>query len=448
MQNATSKYLVLLASHIALAAIVFVFPFIAKIYLIFIFLYGFYYVVKNQNKNNEVLIVAGYIVGAEVFLRATDAALLYEFSKYGVILFIFIGMFYSGFSKNAVPYWLYLLLLIPSLIIATFVLNASTEDRKIISFTISGPVCLGIASLYTYQRKIHINSIYSILLAIGLPIISLTTYLILFNPSVRDVVTGTDSNFETSGGFGPNQVATVLGLGLFIFLSRVVLRSKNSLLLLVNFILAIIIAFRAIVTFSRGGVFTAIFMFVALLINLYFLSNTKSKIKLIYFIAFATLATFMVWGYSALETNGMIEKRYSNQDASGRVKESRLSGREVLIGEELKAFFENPILGVGVGKSMEIRKATTEVNAASHNEVSRLLAEHGSLGIVMLLILIFTPLFLYFDNKQNIFMFPFLLFWFLTINHAAMRIAAPAFIYALSLLKVHFISNNIASAEN
>jgi hypothetical protein len=220
------------------------------------------------------------------------------------------------------------------------------------------------------------------------------------------------------------------------------------LLLLVNFILAVIIAFRAIVTFSRGGVFTAIVMFVALLINLYFLSNTKSKIKLIYFIAFATLATFMVWGYSALETNGMIEKRYSNQDASGRVKESRLSGREELIGEELKAFFENPILGVGVGKSMEIRKATTDVNAASHNEVSRLLAEHGSLGIVMLLILIFTPLFLYFDNKQNIFMFPFLLFWFLTINHAAMRIAAPAFIYALSLLKVYFISPEIPPIEN
>jgi hypothetical protein len=45
-------------------------------------------------------------------------------------------------------------------------------------------------------------------------------------------------------------------------------------------------------------------------------------------------------------------------------------------------------------------------------------------------------------------MFPFLLFWFLTINHAAMRIAAPAFIYALSLLKVHFISPEIPPIEN
>jgi hypothetical protein len=35
-------------------------------------------------------------------------------------------------------------------------------------------------------------------------------YLILYTPSVRDVITGTSSNYETSGGFGPNQVATIL----------------------------------------------------------------------------------------------------------------------------------------------------------------------------------------------------------------------------------------------
>ena len=34
------------------------------------------------------------------------------------------------------------------------------------------------------------------------------------------------------------------------------------------------------------------------------------------------------------------------------------------------------------------------------------------------------------------FLLCFLLFWLLTINHAAMRLAAPAFVYALSILKV------------
>jgi hypothetical protein len=67
-----------------------------------------------------------------------------------------------------------------------------------------------------------------------------------------------------------------------------------------------------------------------------------------------------------------------------------------------------------------------------------MLAEHGILGVINLLILLLTPLFLYLNNKNNIFLFSFYVFWLLTINHAAMRIAAPAFIYALSLLKVSF----------
>jgi hypothetical protein len=35
------------------------------------------------------------------------------------------------------------------------------------------------------------------------------------------------------------------------------------------------------------------------------------------------------------------------------------------------------------------------------------------------------------------FLLCFVLFWLLTINHAAMRIAAPAFVYSLSLLNIN-----------
>jgi len=66
-----------------------------------------------------------------------------------------------------------------------------------------------------------------------------------------------------------------------------------------------------------------------------------------------------------------------------------------------------------------------------------MLAEHGSLGIVGLLILFFTPLFLYLENKFNMYLLCFVAFWFFTINHAAMRTAAPAFVYSLSLLNVY-----------
>jgi hypothetical protein len=53
------------------------------------------------------------------------------------------------------------------------------------------------------------------------------------------------------------------------------------------------------------------------------------------------------------------------------------------------------------------------------------------------LILFLTPIILFLDNKQHIFLWCFMLFWLLTINHAAMRLSAAAFVYSLTLLKVY-----------
>ena len=103
---------------------------------------------------------------------------------------------------------------------------------------------------------------------------------------------------------------------------------------------------------------------------------------------------------------------------------------------EIDMFLKNPIFGVGVGKGYEVRKAESGLDAVSHDEITRMLAEHGALGIIALLILFFTPLFLYLENKFNMYLLCFVAFWFLTINHAAMRTAVPAFVYSLSLLNV------------
>jgi O-antigen ligase len=124
-----------------------------------------------------------------------------------------------------------------------------------------------------------------------------------------------------------------------------------------------------------------------------------------------------------------------------------LTGREVLIESEFQMFLDHPFLGIGVGKNNEYREELTGIQSASHNELTRMLAEHGSFGVLALLILFFTPLALYLGNRQNIFALPLLVFWLLTINHAAMRIAAPAFIYALSLLKVYHIEKTIVHRE-
>ncbi|WP_298119954.1 O-antigen ligase [Flavobacterium sp.] len=440
MEFKDKNYLFLILLHALIGVLVYSIPGFSKLYGFSILFVSLYFIIKTRNRNNEVLYAAAYIVGSEVFLRMTNGNISHEFSKYGVMLFLSMGMFYSGFSKNAVPYWIYLILLIPGVIIATYTLNLTTVDiRKTIMFNISGPLCLGFASLYCYNRKISIGEINNILLVMGLPIIACTIYLILYTPSdIKTVLTGTGSNAETSGGFGPNQVSTALGLGMFIFFARVMLISRTKLLFATNLIIAVLMTYRGLITFSRGGVITGFLMLIILLYFVYINSKYKGKVKLNYMIVLTGLLMLGIWFYTESKTDGLISKRYQNKDALGRVKGSNFTGREEIAASEINAFLDNPFFGIGVAKGTELRLEQTGEVVASHNEITRLLCEHGSLGALILLILFSTPIFLYLDNKQNIYLFCFLIFWLLTINHAAMRTASPSFIYALSLLKIQF----------
>jgi hypothetical protein len=429
-------YFSLLFMHIGLGVLIFALPFLSKIFSILLFVFGLLFIIKNRNKNNEVLFVSAYMISIEVLMRMTGGMFFNEFGKYSVIIFMILGIFYSNFSKNSLVYWFFLLLLIPGIILSTTTLSLEANIRKAIAFNLSGPVCLGVSAIYCYRRKVSFEHLNAIIITLALPVVSLITYLFLFTPSVRDAVTGTSSNFETSGGFGPNQVSTILGFGIFLFFALLLFNSQSKKLLIIHGTLTFIAAFRAIVTFSRGGVITGVVMILLLLGVVYFFAKGQSKFKILFIIGCAFLFSLAIWGYSSYQTSGLIDKRYANQDAIGRVKEDQLGGREQLAKTELQMFLDNPILGIGVGKNKEYRQEATGIEAASHNEITRMLAEHGTLGIFCLLILLGTPLILYIDNRQHIYLLSFYAFWLLTINHAAMRMAAPAFIYALTLLKV------------
>lgn len=442
MNNRSISYFTLIAFHFVLAIAVFVIPFLSKLYGLLIPAIGLLYVLKTQNKNNEVLLVCAYVVGSEVFLRMTEGNIVHEVAKYEVIVFMILGMFYSGFSKKSLIYLLFLLLLIPGIIYGAFELSFDANVRKAILFNILGPICLGISAIYCYRRVVSNEIIYKILAFSSLPLVSIITYLFIKTPNVRDVVTGTSSNFATSGGFGPNQVSTILGLGMIVFFALFLLYSKTKKERIINLVLLVICSFRGIVTFSRGGVYTGVLGILLLLGIVYLYSNQKSKSKILVLSLVLFFGGLAVWGYSSYQTSGLIEYRYANQDAAGREKKDRLGGREQISLVELNMFWENPITGIGVGKNKEFREELTGIVAASHNEITRMLAEQGILGVLCLLILLITPLFLYLDNKQHLLLLSFYFFWLLTINHAAMRLAAPAFVYALSLLKVKFTNEN------
>lgn len=431
-------YITLLLVHIGMGLLFFFIPFIGTIYGVLVVLIGIGYVINTQNRNNEVLLMAAYCTGMDVYLKMIGASLLNEYGKYSVIVFMGLGIFYRGFAKGSFLYVFFIVLLIPGIFIGAETLSFEADIRKAIAFNITGPVCLAVSAIYCFKRAISLKRMQDVLAMFLFPLVALTINLFLFAPSTKEVVTGTGSNFATSGGFGPNQVATVLGLAMFIAFTRLFLSSPTKKLQLINAFMVMVFAYRGIITFSRGGMFTGIAMIIIFLGVMYFVLDLKGKGKLLVTAGISVLAGLLIFGYSSIQTGGLIEKRYSNENARGTEKSSLLTGREELIDTEWNMFIDNPYFGVGVGKNKEIREEETGIVAASHNEITRMFAEHGSLGILGLLILFTTPVVLYLNDRTQIFALVFMLFWIMTINHAAMRIAAPAFGYALALLKVYF----------
>lgn len=433
-----SNYIKVIVLHILIGCAIYVSPVFSKLYLIGIVIYFVKKIFKtNVSKRAvQILCACAYVVGAEVFIRMTGGAFLYETSKYLVILFCLIGLFTININNQSMPYVIYIVLLIPGIFVAAFTVTESTTLRTAIAFNLSGPISLGIAALFCYKLRVGYKDVHKIFLMMALPLIATTTYLFLFNPSVRESITGTGSNYMASGGFGPNQVSTVLGIGMFVFTVRFFSLSPSFFVKAINVVLLFLLSYRGIITFSRGGIVTALFMITAF-VYLYFKKvNILNKLRISRLMFVFIGVGLSIWLYSSLQTSGLIEKRYSNQDALGREKADISTGRSDLISFELDEFLKNPFIGVGVGKIKELRLESEGVLAASHNEVSRILSEHGLFGVAAFLILLLTPLIFRLKNKSNMFFYSCYLFWFLTINHSSMRIAAPGFIYGLSLLNV------------
>lgn len=432
------KYITRILIHILFGMAIYYVPFFPRIFFFAIIIYflGKIIVAPPSQKTMQVLKGCAYFVGIEVLFRMTNGAIFYEASKYFVILFVVLGMFYKGVSGRAYPYFIYLVALVPSILVATTSIGYDSNFRTNIAFVLSGPVCLGLAALFCYDKVITKQQVSEVLLSLALPVVSLTAYLFLYTPNLKDVISGTQSNFATSGGFGPNQVATMLGLGMFVFTIRFFLKSPNIFIKTINAILIVAILYRAIITFSRGGVIGAIMMIIAFLVILYFRSGFKQKTTIIVSSVLLVLSLAASWMISSTQTSGMIDKRYANQDAAGREKEDLSTGRVDLFVHEIEGFINNPFFGVGASGMKEIRIRESGRGVVSHNELSRLFSEHGLFGVIIFVILVVKPLIYRSNNRSNVYFYAFLCFWFATINHSAMRIAAPAFVYALSLLNI------------
>ncbi|MEP2404753.1 MAG: O-antigen ligase domain-containing protein, partial [Nonlabens ulvanivorans] len=172
-------YPLLIAGHIILTIFMIAAPFLIPLFFYASIIYFGLRVLLQKDSGQEALLACAYLVTLEVFLRMNQALIFYEFMKYLVIVFMIMGIIMRGFSLKSIPYVFYLLLLIPSIIVAAGNIPLGESLRKAVAFNLSGPVTLGITAIYCYQRTITNTRLDQILkLCVG-PVVMITTYLFL-----------------------------------------------------------------------------------------------------------------------------------------------------------------------------------------------------------------------------------------------------------------------------
>ena len=409
---------------------------VSKSLNILMFFIAFISILMSKNANQEAVKWSAYVVGSEVLFRMSKGLIFYESPKYMVFVLLVTGLIVEKKRHNIPPIYLFYILLLLFGITFTDVPYPESIRTNVI-FNLSGPILLGVCAMYMYKREISINNVFGILKYIAFPIISMVIYIHFKVPDLKEIAFGGVSNRITSGGYGPNQVSTILGLGIFTFAVFLIMKKRFSGWVVLDFIILVYVSYRTLITLSRGGLITAILAITALAF-FYFLSKKNS---LFYFGKYFLILVALIiplFIYTSSLTNGMLVNRYTNKNARGIEKEDMTAGRVEIFNNELDGFYNNPFFGIGVGSGKFKRIDELGYRVASHSEMGRLLGEHGMVGLFIIMMLIFIPLIKMKEesNYNRAFTTAFLIFWFLTINHSAMRLAMPAFVYGLAVMTI------------
>lgn len=426
--------LALILIHFGFGILISLVPVLTLYWQLLVIGYGSFLIIQNRNKHEEAALLASYLAGMEVFCRMTGQSVFWELGKYGVVLFLVLGLLMGG-RQVKYTYGIYFLLLIPSIGIGAY--TDFAQARDMISFSLSGPLCLAVAGLYFYKQPYTGSMLLAFIRALILPVLSMVTYLFLQTPKFSSIAFGTESNFSTSGGYGPNQVSLVLGVCIFFIIILRYYSISFSGFRLLDYGLTGILLFRALITFSRGGVFGAILALgIFLILNATSGYGGKRMGSAILISMFLVSGGVLLWNYTNALTDEALAYRYVGINKETGREEEYTTGRVVILQRDIAIFKRNPLLGIGPGKSKLEIAETRGKEIASHTEWSRLVAEHGTLGLVALLLLIFVPVAhaLEVPPSSRSLLLAMIILSMFSMFHAAMRLAIISYLYAWALI--------------
>lgn len=421
-------------------------------YLLILSSIGHAYSQLQINNHISFIHLIVYIVSFEILARMTKTYpfIPYELSKYLLFIFLLIGISFK--SRSFRFGWVLFILLIPSLF---FDLSTQVKGYEIYSFNLLGPLNLSLVIIYFSKHKINLINFKNLLLLLLYPLVSVLSFAFYKTPDFDDFNFKLSSNFATSGGFGSNQVSTVLGLGFLILFVFLILKWKLSKYYFFELLLSVGFLFQGLITFSRGGMLGAFISIILILFSFIFsLNKIRVRISKFYILLFVITLFGSVF-YANTISDGLLFKRYQGETEGtlGGYRDKDInvatSNRFDIFLGDIELWKENPIFGVGIGASRYLRPIVNDVIA--HVELSRLLAEHGLFGLLYFILILFIPPYIIFSNKSSDYKyisFAFFILAIFTTFHAAMRTYVTPLLIGISVLYIRNTKTLITKKTN
>lgn len=381
------------------------------------------------------LIILVYGGLCDVLWRATNARAPWEASKYLVIGVSVLATIRLVHRRHhlAVPA-IMVACLVPAAL-STFVDLPLAMAKDVVAFTLLGPIALAACSALCRQLVVERSELRGLLWWALSPCISVAAIAAWKTAQAGEISFGNESMFITAGGFGPNQVSAVLGLGALLVLGIALIGGSGRALLYASITAAGLVA-QALITLSRGGIYALVLAAIAMVAATLFQSGNRSRGAAV--LILGAVLTFLVFNWAQGFSNGAVENRFTQND----------SGRGSIASTELALFREHPVLGVGAGQAKADRVSVNavEVDKASHNEYSRLLAEHGLLGLVvigLMVLMVGQALVRGSDPRGRAIALGFYIWSFATMSHSATRLVAVGLIFGLASLRLESLSRAV-----
>jgi hypothetical protein len=330
----------------------------------------------STSRIDSVAYVGAYIAAAEVLWRMCRFQLPWEFGKYATCIIFVASMVRSHSARLPILPLVYFALQLPS--IGLVISNPELHQlRSDLSFYLSGPLSLTVIALFYARLGMTQAETTRLFLTFLGPVTGIASVALFRLATSASLHLAAGSNVATSGGFGPNQVSAVLGLGSLVAVLCAMTAGRNFLLKGLMLGLSLVLAGQSALTFSRTGLYCACGSLLAA--SVCAVRDPKVALRLAAVLGVtASVFYFAVFPFLVDYTKGGIAKRFADTGTTGRDK---------LMLADIELWAANPILGVGPGASQQAH-VLHYATVASHSELTRLPAEHGVFGLAALLLLL------------------------------------------------------------